>query len=190
MRRLWNRRSDEEHVADWPEPRPEFLTMLGDRVRATAGQTGPGRVQLAFAGVLALALLVAVSAFGGVGYAARQAGQAVDAVAGPFSSDSSQVTVGGSGDVTDNAGYGGKDKCKQLKNKLKKLKRKHLRQWHALLAAQKRERANFPGPRGHNPAWHRLLAEQQAERRALKRKQLAQRKELQKAIKKCQKGRR
>jgi hypothetical protein len=190
MRRLWIRRREEEHAADWPEPRPEFLTLLADRVRSTAGQPRIGSVKVAFAGVLALALLVAVSAVGGVGYAARQAEQAVEAVTGPFSSDSSQGTVGGSAYVADNDGYDGKDKCKDLKNKLKKLKRKHLRQWHALLAAQKRERANFPGRRGNNPAWQRLLAEQRAERRALKRKQRAQRSELQKAIKKCKKGRR
>jgi hypothetical protein len=192
MRRLWNRRRDETHAADWSEPRPEFLTLLADRVRATAGQRQrrAGRVQLAFAGVLALALLVAVSAFGGVGYAARQAGQAVEAVTGPFSSDSSQGTVGGSAYVGNNDGYDGKDKCKVLKKKLKQLKRKHLRQWRALLAAQKRERVNFPGRRGNNPAWQRLLAEQRAERRALKRKQRAERRELQKRIKKCQKGRR
>ncbi|MFL6028881.1 MAG: hypothetical protein ACJ74D_02485 [Gaiellaceae bacterium] len=191
MRRLWNRRRDDEHAADWPEPRPEFLTPLADRVRATPGQTATRRVQLALAGVLALALLVAVSAFGGVGYAARQAEQAVEAVSGPFSADSPQGTVGGSADVADNAGYGGKDKCKVLKKKFKQLKKKHVREWRALIADQRHERKSFPGrPRGNNPAWHRLLAEQRAERRALKRKQRAERRELQKAIKKCKKGRR
>jgi len=189
MRRLWNRR-EEEHSADWPEPQPEFLTPLAARVRAAEGQSGTGRIRLAFAGVLALALLVAASAFGGVGYAARQAEQAVEAVTGPFSSDSSQGTVGQSAYVSNNDGYGGKDKCKNLKKKFKKLIKKHVRQWRALIADQRHERVTFPGPRGQNPAWHRLLAEQRAERLALKRKQRAERRELQKTIKKCKKGRR
>ena len=191
MRRLWNLRRNEENAADWPEPRPEFLTPLAARVRAAAGETGIGRVRLAFAGVLALALLVAASALGGVGYAARQAEQAVEAVTGPLSgpssSDSSQSSVSPGVYDSDNAGYAGK--CKNLKQKLKRLNRKHLRQWRALLADQRRERANFRGRRG-SPAWHRLLASQQRERQALKRKQRAERRKLQQAIKKCEKGRR
>jgi len=189
MRRLWNRRRDDDHAADWPEPRPEFLTPLAARVRAAEGQTATGRVRLAFAGVVALALLVAVSAFGGVGYAARQAEQAVEAVTGPLSPDASQGTVGQSAYDSNNAGYKG-NKCKDLQKKFKQLKKKHVREWRALIADQRHERKSFPGPRGNNPAWHRLLAEQRAERRALKRKQRAERRELQKAIKKCKKGRR
>jgi hypothetical protein len=194
MRRFWNRQRERPSAADWPEPRPEFLAAQADRVRAARGHRERGRVQLALAGVFALALLVAVSAFGGVGYAARKAENAVSAVSGPFSSDSSKGTAGQSGFThrkpkhdDDDDGYD--DKCKDLKNKLKQLHRTHLREWHALLAQQWRERKNFSGRKGGS-AWHQLLNRQWRERRALKREQLAERNELKKAIKKCKKDRR
>jgi hypothetical protein len=190
MRRLWNRRGEGDHSGDWPEPRPEFLEAVADRVRS-AGHHGTGRVRLAFAGVLALALLVGLSAFGGVGYAARQAEKAAKAAAAPFTSDAATSTAGPQHkkppkDDDDDDGYD--DKCKDLKDKLHKLKRKHHREWRALLAEQWRERKNFDGKRGSR-AWHRLLKDQWREREALKREQRAERRELEKAIKKCKKDR-
>jgi hypothetical protein len=199
MKRLWNRRRDEGHGPDLLEPRPEFVTQLADRVRQARRHRGAARLRVAFAGVLALALLVGLSAFGGVGYAAQQAENAVKAVSGPFSSDSSKGTAAGSGpahkkprhddddDDDDDDGYD--DKCKDLKDDLKQLKRQHIREWKALLIEQWRERKNFSGRRG-SPAWHRLLRDQWREREALKREQRAERRELQKKIKKCKKDRR
>lgn len=191
MRRFWNRQHERPSAADWPEPRPEFLASTANRVRAAQEHRERGRVQLALAGVLALALLVALSAFGGVGYAARQAENAVSAVSGPFSADSTDGTAAGTGvshkkPPKDDDGYD--DKCKDLKEKLKQLHRTHLREWHALLAQQWRERKNFTGRRGGS-AWHALLKRQWRERRALKREQLAERTELKNAIKKCKKDR-
>ncbi|MFL5946506.1 MAG: hypothetical protein ACJ74C_13875 [Gaiellaceae bacterium] len=193
MKRFWSRQPDRPSAADWPEPRPEFLASVADHVRSARGHRERGNVRFALAGVVALAALVAVSAFGGVGYAARKAENAVSAVSGPLSSDSSKGTVGQSGfahrkpkhDDDDN-GYD--DKCKDLKKQLKELKRAHIREWHALLAQQRLERKNFSGRKG-SPAWHALLKKQWSERRALKREQHAERKELKAQIKKCKKDR-
>jgi hypothetical protein len=191
MKRFWSRQPDRPSAADWPEPRPEFLAAEANRVRATRGHRERGRVQLALAGVFALAVLVALSAFGGVGYAAQQAENAVSAVSAPFSSDSNAASSGPTHKKPpkhddDDDGYD--DKCKDLKDKLKQLHRAHLREWHALLAQQWRERKNFSGRKGGS-AWHALLKNQWRERKALKSEQHAERKELKKAIKKCKKER-
>ena len=193
MKRFWSRKPDRPSAADWPEPRPEFLSSVAERVGAARGHRERGRVQLALAGVLALVLLVALSAFGGVGYAARQAGNAASAVAGPFSSGSAGGTAAASGPThkkppkgDDDDGYN--DNCKDLKKRLKELHRTHLREWHALIAQQRQERKNFSGRKGSS-AWHALLKRQWRERRALKREQLAERDELKQAIKKCKKDR-
>jgi len=191
MKRFWSRQPERPSAVDWPEPRPEFLASVADRVRSARGHRERGNVRFALAGVVALGALVALSAFGGVGYAARKAENAVSAVSGPFSSDSSKGTVGQSGFThrkpkhdDDDDGYD--DRCKDLKNKLKELKRTHQREWHALLAQQWQERKSFTGRRG-SPAWHALLKKQWSERRALKREQHAERSELKQAIKKCKK---
>ena len=54
-----------------PEPRPEFLAMIGERVDGSRGRRSPVRVAVGAA--LTAAMLAAVAAVGGVGYAASAA---------------------------------------------------------------------------------------------------------------------
>jgi hypothetical protein len=54
-----------------PEPRPEFVAMIGDRVAGSRSRRSPVRVAVGAA--LTAAMLAAVAAVGGVGYAASAA---------------------------------------------------------------------------------------------------------------------
>jgi hypothetical protein len=54
-----------------PEPRPEFVAMIGDRVAGSRSRRSPVRVAVGAA--LTAAMLGAVAAVGGVGYAASAA---------------------------------------------------------------------------------------------------------------------
>lgn len=82
----WRRKErgvEHELRAARPEPKPEFLSALSEQVRAESRRSRFGaRPRLALAGVLTAGLLAAVGAFGGFGYAATAAQQAVDAVSG------------------------------------------------------------------------------------------------------------
>jgi hypothetical protein len=82
----WRRKErgvEEELRASRPEPKPEFLASLAEQVRAESRRPRFGaRPRLALAGALTAGMLAAVGAFGGFGYAATAAKQAVDAVSG------------------------------------------------------------------------------------------------------------
>ena len=54
-----------------PEPRPEFVAMIGDRVAGSRSRRSPVRVAVGAA--LTAAMLAAVAVVGGVGYAASAA---------------------------------------------------------------------------------------------------------------------
>lgn len=64
-----------------PEPRPEFVAMLADRVRGERRRrsTRP-RLRIAFAGGLSTALLIALASVGGLSYAANAVQTAATAV--------------------------------------------------------------------------------------------------------------
>jgi hypothetical protein len=67
--------------AERPQPRPEFLTSVADRVRSADRQRSRARgFRLAFAGGLSAAMLVALAAVGGLSYAASSVTGAVQAV--------------------------------------------------------------------------------------------------------------
>ena len=73
MARFWKRDRgpldlEAELRASRPEPRPEFVQMLGTRVRESGRRAGSLRI--AFAGGLTALMLVAVASVGGVSYAA------------------------------------------------------------------------------------------------------------------------
>ena len=75
MKSFRRRRGDslERELRDTrPEPRPEFLAMLGERVDSARNRSY-GRVRVAFGAALTAALLVAVASVGGVGYGASAA---------------------------------------------------------------------------------------------------------------------
>jgi hypothetical protein len=87
----WRRKDrgvEHELRAARPEPKPEFLSALSEQVRAESKRSRfVGRPRLALAGVLTAGLLAAVGAFGGFGYAATAAQNAVDAVSGILVAD-------------------------------------------------------------------------------------------------------
>jgi hypothetical protein len=68
--------------ANRPEPRPEFVAAIVDRVERAAPQRRAGSFRVAFAGGLTAALFVALASFGGLGYAASGAASAVRQVTG------------------------------------------------------------------------------------------------------------
>jgi hypothetical protein len=82
----WRRKErgvEHELRAARPEPKPEFLSALSEQIRAESRRSRFGaRPRLALAGVLTAGMLAAVGAFGGFGYAATAAKNAVDAVSG------------------------------------------------------------------------------------------------------------
>jgi hypothetical protein len=61
MRRFWRR----EDRAEWPEPRAEFLQSLSDEIRGARPRVRAIGLRLAFVVVIALALLIPLSAFAG-----------------------------------------------------------------------------------------------------------------------------
>lgn len=66
--------------ANRPAPRPEFVAALAERVESTAPKTQHSTLRLGFAGGLTAALLVALASFGGLGYAAAGAANAVQSL--------------------------------------------------------------------------------------------------------------
>jgi hypothetical protein len=68
--------------ASRPEPRPEFVAAIVDRVERAAPQRRAGSFRVAFAGGLTAALFVALASFGGLSYAASGAANAVRQVTG------------------------------------------------------------------------------------------------------------
>ena len=97
----WRRKErglENELRAARPEPRPEFLSALGEQVREESRPSRVGgRPRLALAGVMTAGMLAAVGAFGGFGYAATAAKEAVGAVGAVLigSSDSEPIAVRG-----------------------------------------------------------------------------------------------
>jgi hypothetical protein len=63
---------DQELRASRPEPRPEFVAMISDRVERARSRSH-GRVRIAFGAGLTAAMLAAVASVGGVGFAASSA---------------------------------------------------------------------------------------------------------------------
>lgn len=63
---------EQELRAGRPEPRPELLAMIGERVDG-ARSRGNGRVRIAFGAGLTAAMLAAIATVGGVGYASSAA---------------------------------------------------------------------------------------------------------------------
>jgi hypothetical protein len=81
VKRFWRRDPlgfEAELRAGRPQPRPDFVRALATRVREDRRHPLPFRVALA--GGLTAAMLVAVAAVGGLGYAATAAKQAFDGV--------------------------------------------------------------------------------------------------------------
>jgi hypothetical protein len=111
--RPWRRERglDHELRANRPEPRPDFVQSLAERVREDRRRSWFGaRPRLAFAGALTVVMLAVVGGFGGFGYAATAAKQAAKAVTSflTASGDSEAIEVRGltaSGDQYQ-AGYG------------------------------------------------------------------------------------
>jgi hypothetical protein len=86
LSKFWNRsrRSAAEGPAYHPRPRPEFSQQLAARVHQSR-RSSFGRARLAYAGGLTAVLLVALGAFGGLGYAATGGKQAAKAATQLFS---------------------------------------------------------------------------------------------------------
>lgn len=83
MSKFWKRTEDgleAELRAARPEPRPEFVAMLAERVRSERTTVRRGSFRLAFAGVLTVAMISSLAAFGGLGYAASGVSQAAKSV--------------------------------------------------------------------------------------------------------------
>lgn len=67
--------------AERPQPRAEFLASVADRIGSAERVHGRARgLRFAFAGGLTAAMLVALAAVGGLGYAASSVSEAVHAV--------------------------------------------------------------------------------------------------------------
>jgi hypothetical protein len=84
MGKFWRHSGDAleaELRAARPEPRPEFVAMLADRVRSERRGARGGSFRLAFAGVLTAATVTSLAAFGGLGYAASGVTQVAKSVA-------------------------------------------------------------------------------------------------------------
>jgi hypothetical protein len=97
MKRLWNRRAGGDDLEvelrdNRPEPRPEFVQAVAQRVHADGRRRSPGRSRTAFAGALSALTLVALAAGGGLGYAASAVQTVVDQVGRVASPTSSPTT--------------------------------------------------------------------------------------------------
>jgi hypothetical protein len=79
MKRFWKHgdRLERELRAQRPEPRTDFLHALESRIRSEGRWLPSRRLRLGLAGVLTAAMLTAVGAFGGLGYAATGVQHAV-----------------------------------------------------------------------------------------------------------------
>jgi hypothetical protein len=85
MKRLWNRRAGGDDLevelrANRPEPRPEFVQAVAQRVEADGRRRRPGRSRTALAGALSALTFAALVAGGGLGYAASAMQSVVDQV--------------------------------------------------------------------------------------------------------------
>ena len=84
MKAFWKRRSaplDLETALrqERPAPRPELLKAIARRIEDDGRRATVRAARVAFAGALTVGMLVALSAFGGLGYAASSVTQAVKA---------------------------------------------------------------------------------------------------------------
>jgi hypothetical protein len=96
LRGIWKRESGN---LEWllraarPEPRPEFLAALSDRVRDEMRPRHAGAFRLAFAGGLTVVMLVALAAVGGVSYAADAAAGAARSLEKVFTPSSAREAI-------------------------------------------------------------------------------------------------
>jgi hypothetical protein len=98
MKHFWNRRAGGDDLevelrANRPEPRPEFIQAVTQRVQADGRRRSPGRSRTAFAGALSALTLVGLAAGGGLGYAASAVQTAVDQVQQVASPTSTPTTA-------------------------------------------------------------------------------------------------
>ena len=111
---------------DRPEPRPEFLAMLSDRIGDRPRHRRGVSLRVGLVGAVTAVMLVAMSAVGGLGYAATAA-QGVAAAAkavvvAPVVTASKSDKGGGKGDK---GGKGGKGDDKEYGHKEKMCHKKH-----------------------------------------------------------------
>ena len=97
MKELWKRWRARLNVeaklrASRPEPQPDFLHSLAERVRED-DRRRPARFRLAFAGGLTAAMLVGVASVGGFGYAATAAKEAFKGVRTILASSDSSRSI-------------------------------------------------------------------------------------------------
>jgi hypothetical protein len=96
MRRRFKRETawlEHELRRDRPEPDKDFVRQLTARIAADAPQRPARRTGLAFAGALTSLLVVALAAFGGIGYAssaARGVARTAEKVVAPKAKDAGQ----------------------------------------------------------------------------------------------------
>jgi hypothetical protein len=98
MKRFWNRRAGADDLevelrANRPEPRPEFVLAVAQRVQADERRRSARRSRAAFAGGLSALTLLALGAGGGLGYAASAVQSVVDKVERVSSPTSSPTTA-------------------------------------------------------------------------------------------------
>jgi hypothetical protein len=102
----WNRserRLGRELRKHRPEPRSQFVQATARDLGARSHRSSLPRV--AFAGGLTAALLVALGAVGGIGYAANSASQAVNAVKHVFVAATPRASLSVSGNTSGSDGY-------------------------------------------------------------------------------------
>jgi hypothetical protein len=99
MRRRFRREMgwlEHELRRDRPEPGKDFVCQLTARIAADAPQRPARRTGLAFAGALTSLLVVALAAFGGIGYAssaARGVARTAEKVVAPKAKDAAQSSA-------------------------------------------------------------------------------------------------
>jgi hypothetical protein len=81
MKRFWKHgdRLERELRAQRPEPRADFVHSLEGRIQSAGERLPSRRLRLGLAGILTAAMLTAIGAFGGYGYAATGVTHAVKA---------------------------------------------------------------------------------------------------------------
>lgn len=98
MQRFWKRRGGDDLEAELrasrPEPRPELVRSVVDRVHADRRRRAPAPLRAAFAGVLSSVMVVAFVLAGGLGYAASGVQTVVDRAGNVVSPASSPKPAG------------------------------------------------------------------------------------------------